>query len=332
MNERQRQVLRSVSRSFYLSIRILPRDLRDPIGLAYLLARATDTIADTAELSAEVRGENLRVLADAIQGNSPAAAKRLRQSFAPLQRNDVERALIEELPAFLDWLEHTPIADRADIKDVLVHINRGQSLDVQRFPDVTGLRALRNAAELEEYAYLVAGCVGEFWTRICFRHLRNFSNSPPPEMFELGKRYGIGLQLVNIIRDSGSDLRNGRCYFPADELAVQGIGPEQVLQEPERMAAILQKWEDKAQVGLAAGLDYSCAIENFRVRFATVLPALIGARTIALLREAGTGVLNHRIKMPRKEVWSVMVSIAAQRASPPLLRKTSERLSDFHKK
>src|SRR6476646_3761647 len=123
MNERQRQVLRSVSRSFYLSIRILPRDLRDPIGLAYLLARATDTIADTAELSAEVRGENLRVLADAIQGNSPAAAKRLRQSFAPLQRNDVERALIEELPAFLDWLEHTPIADRADIKDVLLHIN-----------------------------------------------------------------------------------------------------------------------------------------------------------------------------------------------------------------
>ena len=333
MNERQRKILRSVSRSFYLSIRILPRDLRDPIGLAYLLARATDTIADTAELSAEIRGENLRVLADAIQGNSPAAAAtRLRQSLAPLQKNAVERALIEELPACLDWLERTPVADRTDIRDVLVHINRGQSLDVQRFHDVTEVRALRNAAELEEYAYLVAGCVGEFWTRICFRHLRNFSNSPPSEMFELGKRYGMGLQLVNIIRDAGSDLRNGRCYFPADELAAQGISPERVLQEPERTAAILQKWEDKAQAGLAAGLDYSCAIETFRVRFATVLPALIGARTIALLREAGTGVLNHRIKMPRNEVWSIMISIATQRASLPALRKTFERLSDSHKK
>ena len=334
MNERQRKILRSVSRSFYLSIRILPRDLRDPIGLAYLLARATDTIADTAELSAEVRGENLRILADAIQGNSPAAAAtRLRQSFAPLQKNAVERALIEELPACLDWLEHTSVADRADIRDVLVHINRGQSLDVQRFPNVTGLRALRNAAELEEYAYLVAGSVGEFWTRICFRHLRNFSNSSPPEMFELGKRYGMGLQLVNIIRDAGPDLRNGRCYFPADELAAQGISPGRVLQEPERMTAILQKWEDKAQVGLAAGLDYSCAIdESFRVRFATVLPALIGARTIALLREAGTGVLNHRVRMPRNEVWSIMISIATQRASPPSLRTKFERLSDFHKK
>ena len=41
------EVLRSVSRSFYLSLRVLPKPLRDPLSLAYLLARATDTIADT---------------------------------------------------------------------------------------------------------------------------------------------------------------------------------------------------------------------------------------------------------------------------------------------
>ena len=328
MNERQREILRSVSRSFYLSIRILPRDLRDPIGLAYLLARATDTIADTAELSAEVRGENLRLLADAIQGTSPAAAAtRLRQSFAPLQKNAVERALIEELPACLDWLERMPDSDRADIREVLLKINRGQSLDVQRFRNVTELHALKNEAELEEYTYLVAGCVGEFWTRVCFRHLRNFSKSSPPEMLDLGKRYGMGLQLVNIIRDAGSDLRIGRCYFPADELAAQGITPERILREPERMAAILRKWREAAQAGLAAGLDYSCAIENFRVRFATVLPALIGARTLALLRDAGPDALTHRVKMPRAEVWSIMISTAVKRASPPSLRKAFQRLS-----
>ena len=40
-------LLRQVSRSFYLSLAVLPRSLREPIGLAYLLARAADTIADT---------------------------------------------------------------------------------------------------------------------------------------------------------------------------------------------------------------------------------------------------------------------------------------------
>ena len=44
-----------VSRSFYLSISILPKPLRDPVALGYLLARASDTIADTAELPREGR-------------------------------------------------------------------------------------------------------------------------------------------------------------------------------------------------------------------------------------------------------------------------------------
>jgi phytoene/squalene synthetase len=45
----------SVSRSFYLTIRFLPRPLREPVGLAYLLARATDTIADTVHHSGRHR-------------------------------------------------------------------------------------------------------------------------------------------------------------------------------------------------------------------------------------------------------------------------------------
>ena len=41
-------LLKGVSRSFYLTLRILPEGMRDPVGLAYLLARAADTIADTS--------------------------------------------------------------------------------------------------------------------------------------------------------------------------------------------------------------------------------------------------------------------------------------------
>ena len=37
-------ILRQVSRSFYLSIFLLPKKLRDPVSLGYLLARAADTI------------------------------------------------------------------------------------------------------------------------------------------------------------------------------------------------------------------------------------------------------------------------------------------------
>lgn len=308
-------VLRSVSRSFYLSLRFLPKALRDPLSLAYLLARATDTIADTVEPPATLRIEALRDLAAAIQGTaSTKTTDALRKSFAPLQSDKAERTLIEELPALLTWLDELSADDRAEVRSVLVKINRGQSLDLQRFGAGDEIRALKNAAELDEYTYLVAGCVGEFWTRLCFAHLKNFSARPESEMSALGVRYGQGLQLINILRDAGDDLRQGRCYFPADEINSLGLTPTKILRDPIRIEPVLTKWREKAEQGIEAGKEYAAAIRSRRVRFATALPAKIGARTLALLREAGAGALTRRIKVSRSEIRKMIVSSALGRS------------------
>jgi farnesyl-diphosphate farnesyltransferase len=321
-------VLHSVSRSFYLSVRLLPARLRDPITLAYLLARATDTIADTTTVNASLRTEKLRSLAGTIQGKLPREEiESLRNSFAPLQTNEAERALIEALPACLEWLDALKADDRTDLRSVLEKINQGQSLDVQRFGDATRVYALATAADLNEYTYLVAGCVGEFWTQVCFRHLRDFANRSADDMRDLGREYGKGLQLINVLRDAGTDLQNGRCYFPEEELKPLGIVATEILSKPESVELILQKWRGKAESGIAAGLEYACAIRSSRVRFATALPALIGARTLALLREAGIDSLQRTIKVTRGEIREIMASTAITLASPRALRKTFGRLS-----
>ena len=104
---------------FYLSVRLLPARLREPVSLAYLLARATDTIADTADIPAAIRAEKLQTLSDAIQGqSSPDTIVDLVASFAPLQKNSDESALIESLPRCLEWLENLDPADRTDIRVV----------------------------------------------------------------------------------------------------------------------------------------------------------------------------------------------------------------------
>jgi farnesyl-diphosphate farnesyltransferase len=319
-NSLQGPLLRSVSRSFYLSLRFLPKPLRDPLSLAYLLARATDTIADTSAPPGSLRVEALHNLAAAIQGTaSPGKAAELRESFAPLQSDESERKLIEQLPGLLEWLDDLAPIDRADVRDVLLKINRGQLLDLERFGAPGEIVAVSYAAQLDEYTYLVAGCVGEFWTRVCFRHVKNFSDQPETKMGELGVRYGQGLQLINILRDAGNDLRNGRCYFPADELESLGLAPADILSHPKRVDPILQKWRGKALAGVEAGIEYSCAIRNRRVRFATALPALIGARTLALLREAGPEALTKKIRVQRAEIRSLIASTAV--ASPAGLRR-----------
>ncbi len=303
-------ILRSVSRSFYLSIRILPMRLREPVALGYLLARSTDTIADTASVPVGKREEGLQRLAEIIQGEAPREeVVDLLPSFLPLQTNPHERALLENLPVSLEWLEQLNSDDLADVRAVLEKITRGQMLDLLRFGDPAEVRALKGAPDLDEYTYLVAGCVGEFWTRLCFRHIRNFADLSGTQMLRLGTDYGMGLQLINILRDAGADLHAGRCYFPIDELAQQGLAPDHILREPERFYPIYAKWMKQAERDLIAGIQYSRAIRNPRVRAATVLPALIGNRTIALLHSAGPTALHRTLKIPRREVRWIVTSL-----------------------
>jgi farnesyl-diphosphate farnesyltransferase len=307
-------------------MRFLPQRLREPITLAYLLARTTDTVADTSGIPGPVRLKTLKILSDGIQSKvSREAVINHVASFVPLQKNAAERTLLDSLPDCLKWFERTDEADRDDIRALLEKITHGQILDLHRFDDPAQVRALQTAADLDEYTYLVAGCVGEFWTRLCFRHLRDFASANPGEMLALGRRYGMALQLINVLRDTGSDLRAGRCYFPEDELRGVGLSAAQILSQSDRFQPIYQRWLEKAQGGLGCGMQYSRAIRNRRVRAATVLPALIGARTLALLHKAGASALHHTVKVPRHEVRAMILSLAIHLASRKQIDAIFER-------
>ncbi|MGE4243310.1 phytoene/squalene synthase family protein [Ramlibacter sp.] len=299
-------LLREVSRSFYLSVRMLPRALRAPIGLAYLLARATDTVADTASAPVERRIELLSSLGEAIasgQGSNALFAD--LETFAASQSHAGERRLMLRVRECLSALDATAEADAHDIRAVLSHIVHGQSLDLERpiVPD---------AAALREYAYLVAGSVGEFWTDLCERHLADFANRPAWQMRAFGRSFGCALQLVNIVRDAGEDLRNGRCYFPASELAAAGFEAAHfevaaaVLADTPRFMPVWWHWQDEAAEGLADGLTYAQAVNSRRVRAAVALPAILGQRTLSRVRAAGPSALNVKVKVPRSEVRALL--------------------------
>ncbi len=306
-------ILQSVSRSFYLTIKFLPRGLREPVSLAYLLARATDTLADTAAIPAAIRLTILRDFARVIAGEQDfSAVEESLRDFAIQQTDPAERTLIENLGGCIDWLAQLEPANQADIRAVLKIIVRGQELDLERFGDPATAAPLRTAAELDEYTYLVAGCVGEFWTRLGFRHLPNFATRPPEEMTELGIRYGEGLQLINVLRDRAADAAAGRGYLPVEELAQSSV------------EEVFARWIGRAEEKVGRGITYSSSLTNWRIRYATVLPALLGARTIALLRAAGPAA--PKIKVPRKEVRHLLAAALPAVLSPRALQNLFQRL------
>jgi farnesyl-diphosphate farnesyltransferase len=341
------ELLKPVSRSFYISIRLLPRALREPVALAYLLARTSDTIADSNAVAVEKRIELLDRFARAIAGKDQAIGEALgellvsqrdpsvragladsapngRRRDESLEMTEGEMALLKSAEAILRALESLSPEDQRDVRELLAIITRGQRQDLTRWSG--GLAALANAEEVRKYTYLVAGCVGEFWTRVCFRKVQSFTARDEADMLDLGTSYGRGLQLVNILRDAGSDLRAGRCYFPEEELRAANLSASDLLKAPADFLPIYLRWIAEARAGLDAGLEYSIAINPPRVRVATVLPAMIGVRTLSLIEESGLEALRTRVKVSRSEVRGMIASTTITLASQSRLRRARAKL------
>jgi farnesyl-diphosphate farnesyltransferase len=306
-------LLKQTSRSFYLTLRVLPRAIRPQIGLAYLLARTTDTIADTEIVPVSQRLEALQHLRARILGTDTAALN--FGALAQQQGLPAERQLLERIEEALLGLRRLAEADLKLVRQVLNIITSGQELDLQRFNGATSgqIIALHNDAELDDYTYRVAGCVGEFWTAMCLAHL-----FPAPKMdagsgsfADNGVRFGKGLQLVNILRDLPADLQKGRCYLPADQLATVGLRPLDLL-SPQNEAAfrpLYRRYLDRAESHLAAGWHYTNAIpfRRMNLRLACAWPILIGLKTIERLRVENVLDATRRVKVTRAEVRQIIL-------------------------
>ncbi len=224
------------------------------------------------------------------------------------------------------------MADQIAVRDVLKVIISGQELDLQRFGSaaVGHIVALNSDEELDDYTYRVAGCVGEFWTRICRTHLFPKRQLDEERLFANAVRFGKGLQLVNVLRDLGGDLRQGRCYMPCNRLAEFGLVPADLLkfENEARFRALYDSYLSLAHAHLAAGWEYTNMLPRtgLRLRLACAWPVLIGARTLRKLRSER--VLDGRpVKISRKEVKSVMISSFLALAWPPAWERLFARNS-----
>ena len=330
MNAELNELLKQTSRSFYLTLRVLPAHVRPQIGLAYLFARTTDTIADTEILPVAQRLDALQKLRERILGQNSTPLR--FGELAKQQGAPAEKMLLEKVEGALAALQEFSEADRKLIRDVLTTITSGQELDLRRFGgSATGNHphqktiSLQTAAELDDYTYRVAGCVGEFWTKICRAHLFPKVKLDEKQFITDSIRFGKGLQLVNILRDLPADLKNGRCYLPTQRLDEAKLLPEMLLSpaNEKNFLPLFREYLDKAESHLAAGWRYTNTLPfgQFRVRLACAWPILIGVKTVEKLRAAGVIELSQRVKVSRGEVRDILFRSLLASPFPAAWRK-----------
>lgn len=314
MSDELDDLLREVSRSFHRTLRVLPRAIRPQISLAYLLARATDTIADTTLVPLDRRIHALDRLRDSIlhPDCSPPDLSPFLSSAPVSVGTDSEQRLLRQLGRVLDELRRLNPSDQQHITDVLQIITGGQRLDLERFgaADAAHLVALEDDTELDDYTWRVAGCVGEFWTRMCRAHLLSEARWQTEEFAHNGIRFGKGLQLVNILRDLPQDLRQGRCYLPRNRLNEAHLTPTDLLNASvyPRFQPLYESYLNRAAEHLAAGWSYTNALpwNQARLRLACAWPILIGLETLQQLRCHNILDASVRLKISRREVGHII--------------------------
>ncbi len=333
INDKIDNLLESTSRSFYPTLKYLPKKVRGQIGLLYLLARVADTIADSKHGDTDELLRLLRSYNEVAQGKSDKLPD--FSSLAEIQDNPHEAELLRNVGDVVEGLEVYPKEDRERMLECLDIIVSGQILDLERFGPANeggNISALNDNLELDDYTFRVAGCVGVFWTKMSLAHIISIPPEQEKEFFEKGVRFGKALQMINILRDIPEDLRFGRCYIPRQELDKHGMKPDDLLTPNNigKFRPLYDEYLDLTNEHLDAAIEYIKMLPEtqFRLKASCMLPVLIGQRTVTLLRDGNILDSADRIKVTRDEIKSYARKLLRALIIPGGVRRLLEKNKD----
>jgi len=208
------QLLEKTSRTFALSIPVLPEPTRRQVMIAYLLFRIADTFEDAAHWPPAERIAALHDFNALLSDYSRAKAERLSAAWADrdVAHHAGYRELIAETPFVLDEFFALSPGAVAPIRTHVIRSAEGMASIVARTHG--GSLTLHSIQELKDYCYIVAGIVGEMLSEL---FLLDRAPLAPIAGFlrERAATFGEALQLVNILKDSAVDASEGRSYLPA---------------------------------------------------------------------------------------------------------------------
>ena len=310
-----RDLLKRVSRLFYTTLVVVPADVRDQVSLAYLFARAADTIADTELIDRPRRLDYLGQLKSQFIGDrvSSSQIRAIQEAVSAVQQDSAERQLLERLEECFSLLNEFSPEDRRRVQRLMTTLVQGMEMDLTIFSGNTAadLTALKTRDDLDRYIYYVAGCVGEFWTDLMCAHRRSLRSWNVRSMSEVGVRFGKGLQLTNILKDIALDLRRGRCYIPEPMLADHGLTPADLLDQHNlpRFRPVVNQLIRMTVEHLDQGWLYTMAIPRYetRLRLSCMWPILSAGESLKLVRWS-SDLLNPsvKIKISRAKVYNMM--------------------------
>jgi farnesyl-diphosphate farnesyltransferase len=279
------------SRTFAMSIPLLPEPTRREVEIAYLLFRIADTFEDATLWPPERKVAALELFGEILAAPpDPEVVARASREWVDDPPETHHQGYLDLLAASAAVMEaFWNLSDAA--RDVIRrHLSRtidGMARFVSSGDGSAGIR-LDSIAELRDYCYVVAGIVGEMLTDLYLLDMPDL-DGVAPALRQRARDFGEGLQLVNILKDSTTDRAEGRVFLP------RAVDRDEVFALAHR--------------GLDRAAEYTLALQcasapRGMVEFNAV-PILLARATLDTVQRDGPGS-----KIDRSEVFRLVAEMS----------------------
>jgi len=322
-----REILPGVSRTFSLSIRLLPGELGAAVRCAYLLCRIADTIEDEPQLSADAKASLLDLLSACF--DDPAATKELVARTTSISGKAEHLRLVQNADLVFIAFRDLPAATRQHVRHWVREMISGMRKFVLAYP--RGVR-IQTLDEYKEYCYYVAGTVGFLLTDLWHEHVPSIGPRQYAALRSHCQAFAEALQTVNILKDVARDAEHeNSVYVPEELLRNHGSAQTTILalDQAEQNRAALAPLMDLAWRDLDEATAYFLAIPRraVAIRLSCALPLLFAYATLRdLTRRPGALARREVVKISRSEVKSLtvlsMFGVLSNRAMTALVERT----------
>jgi len=208
---------------------------------------------------------------------------------------------------------------------------RGMQLYSHRQPDADGFMALQTVEDLERYCYFVAGTVGHLLTDLFVEAFSEEGSALEANLRKNAEAFGLGLQLVNILKDVTDDRTRNVSFVPRTVCAEAGTDIVSLvdLDKRDKAHAAVAPLFDRAQAHLHRALEYTLAIpkDQVAVRLFCLLPLWMAVRT--LVHGRGNDAMftaGSPVKIAREEVERLIAECVARAQDDDALRAHYDQL------
>jgi farnesyl-diphosphate farnesyltransferase len=318
-----------VSRTFSRPIDMLPGTLRVTVTCGYLLCRVADTVEDHPDLPIERRDDLYEGFLEVVERG--ADPERFTRPFSEIPGSGPEHELSENLEQVMAIFERLPEEVQRVCTRWIGEMTRGMQLYSHRPADEQGLVSVYSLADLERYCYYVAGTVGHMLTGLFLYDFEGLSDERRHAMRANAESFGLGLQLVNIVKDQTDDLGRARRFIPTRLIERAGLTPDALYEPQNRQRAheVIAPIIDRAFDHLDDALAYTLAIppERRQTRLFCLLPLWMAVRTLAHARgNDAMFIADEPVKISRPEVEQLIGECVQHASDDEALREQYEAL------